>query len=941
MKKIKLKKGLALCIPFFFIASYYLNTKKVSDIHEKLPSAIIMKEKHAYHLENSPFKYSKYLSKSDRKQLGLPPNAYNEQLWELTLNPNLGRPTPENIFRIQQELSLQTQQEQVPGDTSANNWTERGPNNIGGRTRAILFDPNDINNVNSTDDYTRVFAGSVSGGLWVNDDITDVNSSWELVTGLPDNISVTVLVADPNNSNIFYLGSGESYTRGNAVGSGIYKSTDGGVTWQYIFGGNEDTSVVSQGINFLNGAFFVNDIIIRDNNGVSEIYAAIGSSIYESAANEPFNVLGLLNQGLYKSSDNGSNWSRFPIQHANGLYQQPNDIELDINNNIWLATTGDILNNPGGYIYESTDGNTFTLKHTITNARRTEIEPSPTVPGTFWILTEVNSQADILFTNDNFSTVSSMTEPNDAETIISPTDFTRGQAFYDLVIEVDANNNLYVGGINLFKYNTSDNDWDQISKWVNGNGMQNITASIVHADQHAIVFRPNNNNHAVIGNDGGIYFSENISTSFNNANSFEARNKEYNVTQFYYGAIADSDILDGDDIIGGTQDNGTLAKIDATADVNNFSSALGGDGAYTEIDEADGYAIISFPYLNHLYIPYPSLNFNSGYFVASQSNTNSIVGDFVNTAELDKTLNILYTNSTQTSSTSSTNRIGKHSNLNGGSGNIATTYLTNSMLNSAPTALKTSGDGHTLYAGLKNGKLLKIDNIHTTSPTWNDISDTNFVGSISDIEFGLNENQLMVTFHNYGVSSIWYSNNQGTSWSEKEGDFPDIPVKCILMNPLTVGEEVIIGTDLGVWRTQNFDATSPSWVRSDNGMRAVKVVDLDLRTSDNLVLATTHGRGLFTGQFSSEVLNVTENQAEHYFTVFPTVSSGTIKIQSNVTGKVSIQLFNMQGKHILTKQLLLISNQPNSLILDELSSGMYLMQVNQETRSKVFKIVIK
>ncbi|WP_299683584.1 hypothetical protein, partial [uncultured Tenacibaculum sp.] len=92
---------------------------------------------------------------------------------------------------------------------------------------------------------------------------------------------------------------------------------------------------------------------------------------------------------------------------------------------------------------------------------------------------------------------------------------------------------------------------------------------------------------------------------------------------------------------------------------------------------------------------------------------------------------------------------------------------------------------------------------------WTDITGSEFVGSISDIEFGATENDIFVTFHNYGVRNIWYTNDGGTTWFDKEGNFPDIPVKSILQNPLN-REEVIIGTDLGVWKTSNFSATSPS-----------------------------------------------------------------------------------------------------------------------------------
>ena len=92
-----------------------------------------LREKHRHFLRNSPFKETKQLSKKERKSMGIPPNPYNERQWELTMNPNLGLPTPEKAFKLQKELraSRQYRPNAVPGQTPEMAWTERGPNNLG------------------------------------------------------------------------------------------------------------------------------------------------------------------------------------------------------------------------------------------------------------------------------------------------------------------------------------------------------------------------------------------------------------------------------------------------------------------------------------------------------------------------------------------------------------------------------------------------------------------------------------------------------------------------------------------------------------------------------------------------------------------------------------------------------------------------------------------
>jgi hypothetical protein len=216
--------------------------------------------------------------------------------------------------------------------------------------------------------------------------------------------------------------------------------------------------------------------VARDNNGTTELYAAFPSGRYVEAGS-PNNFLGGDSRGLYKSVDDGDTWTRFDIQFSNGDYKNPNDIELDANNNIWLTTTSNEFGQGGGDIWKSTDGNTFNLIRSFGASRRTELEPHPTNPNLFWVVCNISNQADIFMTTDAFATTTNLSlvnEPNDVDNGIPATDYTRGQAFYDLPIEADENGTLYVGGIDLFLSNNSGVTWSQISKWSNNNNLGNL-----------------------------------------------------------------------------------------------------------------------------------------------------------------------------------------------------------------------------------------------------------------------------------------------------------------------------------------------------------------------------------------------------------------------------------------------------------------------------------
>ena len=186
---------------------------------------------HKQNLNNSPFKETKSLEKLNRLNNNLPPKPYFDKIWELTMDPVLGRPRTENLYQIQEELyqKYSNQIPGVPGENSEMAWISRGPNNIGGRTKGLMFDPNDSSN-------NRFFAGGVSGGLFVNDNIADPQSVWKMISGIPKNLPVSSITYDPNNKNIFYAGTGEIYSGGRSLGNVLWRSTYSGNTWVNIFG---------------------------------------------------------------------------------------------------------------------------------------------------------------------------------------------------------------------------------------------------------------------------------------------------------------------------------------------------------------------------------------------------------------------------------------------------------------------------------------------------------------------------------------------------------------------------------------------------------------------------------------------------------------------------------------------------------------------------------
>ena len=809
-------------------------SKKELDSIEKI------REKYHKLVNYHPLRAKMRLPKAKRKAMGLPPNAFNEQEWLYNANPNLGYPTPEVTLNLQKELNQQIETGRVPGDGMDNQWVERGPNNVGGRTRVVMFAPGSV---------TKVFAGAVSGGLWVNNDITSSASSWNQVSGVPSNMAVTCITVDPLNANTMYIGTGEVYTWGAVNGNGVYKSIDGGVTWKLIFTGS--STVVGDMLAY------IQDIVawVNPSTGLTEVYFGADAMAYteevtSGSGGAGWSYLGVNTVGLWKSTD-GINFTRqtnVALQSSAGVYCAPESFTVTANGDLYMGTKYSYATGAGGgRIYRCTNGTNWSLVRTLASADgRVRLVSSKQTNGRMFALCEnaTSGLPVIRRSTDNFATVdtnvplptSSGNQPPAAN------DFCRGQAFYDLMIGMNPANDseVFVGGIEIFRTTTAFSGtttgmWTQYTDWTlnpTANGSTATQRDGVHSDHHCMAFAPGQESRVVFGNDGGVYYSN------NSGNSIGVRNNNYNVTQVYKADI-NSTTLSNDRLIGGLQDNGSQYVASANAGTSATTDLFGGDGCWEFIEDTDAYVIASY-----VYNVYSRYNITGVWSYDISGNQND--GDFVNQCGLDSANDRLYANGTN----GATFRIYKY-DLGASSATART--LTNALLNDIPTFFKPMPTTTTgVLVGLANGRLLKILNAanatSNTGTVWSNIADASWTGAISDVRFGNTENDIFVTFHNYGVPSVWYSSNGGTSWQNKEGNLPNIPVKCILQNP-NATNEVIIGTELGVWYTVNFNVASPTWRRANNGMKDVKVLNFEYRASDRTIVAGTFGRGIWTGKF--------------------------------------------------------------------------------------------
>ena len=355
----------------------------------------------------------------------------------------------------------------------------------------------------------------------------------------------------------------------------------------------------------------------------------------------------------------------------------------------------------------------------------------------------------------------------------------------------------------------------QLSHWYGGFGYQEV-----HADQHAIIIHPDNSQKIIFGNDGGVYLSE------DGGNIISGRNSGYNVTQFYSCAIHPE--AGNNYFLAGAQDNGTQ-QFNNTQGIINTYEVTGGDGAFCHISESDPTIQLTSYVYNNIYF---SSNGGNGFQRITYDNS----GRFINPSDFDSQSNILY-------SAKDENNI-KRTIIN--NGNISESDISISLGSKASNIKVSPFTENTILVGTGAGRIFKINSSDQDSPSIIELTGTNLpYGYISCIEFAENEDKIAISFSNYGISSIWETTDGGLTWFNKEGNLPDMPVRWLLYNPSN-NNQVVLATEVGVWVSNNFSESSPSWQSSNSGLANVRVDMLQIRNSDKLLIAATHGRGLFS-----------------------------------------------------------------------------------------------
>ncbi|MCS6929184.1 MAG: hypothetical protein NZM43_06780 [Saprospiraceae bacterium] len=405
-------------------------------------------------------------------------------------------------------------------------WRNIGPGTMSGRITAIACDPKNPH---------VIYAGAASGGVWRS---RSGGTNWEPIFDAAPTQSVGAIAIHPQNPDLIWVGTGEGNPRNSQnFGVGIFKSIDGGRTWQHM--GLEKTRAIHR------------VLLHRDNPDVVWV-AALGSSYGPTEE-----------RGVYKSTDGGRTWRR--VLFVNNLTGCAELVADPSNPNKLFAAMWEYQRwpwyfksgGPGSGLYVSYDGGETWEKRTERDGLpkgelgRIGIAIARSKPNVVYALIEAEENA-LYRSDDGGRTWRKTTSEN-----------VGGRPFYYSEIYVDPKNENRIYSLHTY-LNRSEDGGKTFETWIGWK---------IHVDHHAFWIHPENPDYIINGNDGGLNITYDGGRTWRYAENIP-------VGQFYHINV-DNDIPYN--VYGGLQDNGSWVGPSAvwrSGGIRNFDwqEVLFGDG---------------------------------------------------------------------------------------------------------------------------------------------------------------------------------------------------------------------------------------------------------------------------------------------------------------------------------------------------------------------------
>lgn len=672
-------------------------------------------------------------------------------------------------------------------------WNVRGPRNLGGRVNTIAVDP-------QNDDV--ILVGFSLGGVWRTD---DGGENWYPIFDDQPFSAIGHIAFDPTNSNVIYVGTGDPNISGYpAIGDGLYRSADGGLTWTRL--GPTSLGIISK-------------VYVHPEDPQTLLAGSMGLPFAPSDQ-----------RGLYRSADGGQTWTQtlFVSNQAGiiDLVAHPDNPDV-----IFAASWDRIRSNqqsfvsgPNARIYRSDDaGLTWTMLTqglpTTGDMGRIGLCIAPGNPNHLYALyVGTDSQVhDIYESLNGGQSWASVLAPNSASPLEDGVLGGFGWYFGQIRVSPDDENDIWLLGVDLWRSRDGGVNWEE--------GAPPWFVYDVHADKHDLVF--NSQGHLLLGTDGGL------SRSLDDAENWENA-EDIPTNQVYRVAF---DTYRPEQVFGGMQDNGSSGGASLDED---WPRIFGGDG-FQMAFRPDQFGAFYAETQNGGIVGTDSDGdnwFGATDGIDPSDRVNWDAPYFISTHNPD----VLYTGTYRVYRSDA----GVYPVFGAVSdditdGNIfGPRYHTISTLHESPVV-----EG-LLYAGTTDGNVWRGEEggLGGWTPIFSGLPDryvTSVKASPDDVQ------RVYVCLSGYRAGDfqphLYRSDNQGANWVNIAGDLPNLSINDVWIIPGHQDSILFAATDGGVYGSKN---GGENWERLGANMTFIPVYDLEWNPETNELIAATFGRSIQT-----------------------------------------------------------------------------------------------
>jgi photosystem II stability/assembly factor-like uncharacterized protein len=401
------------------------------------------------------------------------------------------------------------------------------------------------------DGRLTVYVGSASGGVWKS---INGGTTYKPVFDKQDVQSIGAIAIDPSAPKTIWVGTGEAWTRNStSVGDGIYKSTDGGDSWSNL--GLKNSERIAK--------------ILLDPKDSNVVYVCVPGKLWSDSED----------RGLYKTTDGGKSWNKI-LKGANlstgcsMISMDPHDSKTlfagmwDFRRKGWTFRSGgeNAAATSGSAFFQTSDGGATWKELDEKSAKGLPAKPWGRIA-----VTAAPSKSTVVYALIE-STRSALFRSDDGGKTWEERDRSNWMVwrpfyFANLIVDPKNENKLYKPDLTLIMSE-------------DGGKSFSVIGGAAHGDFHDVWVNPDNTDHLIAGDDGGIWYSYDAGNTWWKGNNLP-------ISQFYHVSV---DQADPYHVFGGLQDNSAWmgdSQYPGGITNNRWENLFGGDGFWIFPDPSD------------------------------------------------------------------------------------------------------------------------------------------------------------------------------------------------------------------------------------------------------------------------------------------------------------------------------------------------------------------